>query len=60
MHVIAVAHVIKLTTSEIMVTTRYIDVQMCSTPPLSVISPGSVLNFFSGFDLRLYIYVHEL
>jgi hypothetical protein len=39
MHCIAVAHFIKHTTSEIMVTTRYIDVQMCSTPPFSVILP---------------------
>jgi hypothetical protein len=51
MHVKAVAHFIKHTTSEIMVTTRYIDVQMCSTPTFSVISPGSVCpTSYSGND----------
>jgi hypothetical protein len=51
MHFIAVAHFIKQTTSEITVMTRYIDVQMCSTPQFSVISPGSVCpTSYSGTD----------
>jgi hypothetical protein len=51
MHFIAVAHYIKHTTSEITVTTRYIDVQMCSTPHCSVILSGSVcLTSYSWTD----------